>query len=184
MHDLAMTMWSCDKAGKCCHRETDFALIAAEVTDWEIFLPAHLSMVISRAKLVIGEKYTAGKERVTSIHELEALGINVTYLVLGMFLRNQGSMYYNYSPRIAWTFSELENKTDIVQTILDMITDKELDDYNRLLMYRLFDSYTAFIPDKAEQKMAYEKLDTAAKQLPKYSHQMVKKYIESRNNKY
>jgi len=162
-------------------RATDFALLSAEVTDWEVFLPAHFDMIFHRAHLVAGGKYDKGTGRGTYIHELEALNINVMHLLLGMFLRTQNTMSDDYSPRrVAWAISELENKADIEETMINMIIDNELDDYNRVTMFYLFNRYTAFIPDECEQKTAYAKLDTAAKQLPKYTQQLVKVYVENR----
>lgn len=175
----SIQVFSCGMSNRPCIRATNFALLAAEVTDWEVFLPAHLDMVLHRGHLVVGGKHNKGTGRGTYIHELEALDINVTHLLLGMFLRTNNPMPYNYSPRIAWALSELENKADIEQTMLNMIADPELDDYNRLIMFYLFDGYTAFIPDEEYQEIAFEKLDIAVKKLPKYSHQIVKEYLES-----
>jgi len=180
----SIKVFGCGMSNRPRIRATNFALLSAEVTNWEVFLPAHLDMLIHRGQLVAGGKYAKGTERGTYIHELEALDINVTHLLLGMFLRIENPMPYYYSPRIAWALSELENKVDIEQAMLDMITDKELDGYNRLIMFHLFGSYTRFIPDEEEQKMAFEKLDIATKKLPKYSQQIVKKYIKKINNKY
>ena len=49
-----------------------------------------------------------------------------------------------------------------------MVTDKELDTYNRVLAYYLFLHYTYSLPDEAVRPQKLAQLNAAVQQLPTY----------------
>ena len=52
--------------------------------------------------------------------------------------------------------------------MLQMVSDNQLDDYNRILIYYLFLNYNYNLDDKQKQTVNKEKLMTALKTLPEY----------------
>jgi hypothetical protein len=148
----------------------NIALLSAETTKWEIFLRSHLNIMNDRFDRVSDGSY-AQEGRKTYIKELEVLDIDVLDLIIGISLRVENpssNHYYGSINRIGRALSESKYKIEIETILLDMIKDDELDDYNRVLIYFLFDNYNYSIGDenvKAENKI---KLKEAVSKLPEY----------------
>ena len=148
----------------------NIALLSAETTKWEIFLRSHLNIMNDRFDRVSDGSY-AQKGRETYIKELEVLDINVLDLILGISLRVENASinhYYGSINRIGRALAEGKFKSETSTMILDMIKDDELDDYNRVLMYFLFDNYNYSIQDKNEQALNKIKFKEAVSKLPEY----------------
>jgi len=154
----------------------NIALLSAETTNWEVFLRAHLDIMNDRFDRVSDGSY-AWKERGTYIGELEALDINVADLIFGISLRIENPAQYHYFGsigRLGRALSEIQNKADIEQIMLDIIMDDDLDDFNRVAIYYLFLNYSGHLKDEIVQKVALEKLDIAVKELPTYLYEQIK----------
>lgn len=148
----------------------NIAKLSAETTSWELFLRAHLDIMNDRFDRVSDGSY-AWAGRKTYIRELEVLDINVPDLLLGISLRIENpsnNHYYGSIGRIGRALTESEKASEIEAKILEMISDQELDDYNRILMYYLFLTYTYHLEGEKMQESSKEKLSAAIKTLPEY----------------
>jgi len=148
----------------------NIAKLSAETINWEIFLRSHLDIMNDRFERVSDGSYAWG-QRKTYIKELEVLDINVLDLLLGISLRieNPGNNhYYGSIGRLGRALSETNKSTEIEAKMLQMVSDNQLDDYNRLLIYYLFLNYNYNLDDKQRQTVNKEKLMTAVKTLPEY----------------
>ncbi len=109
--------------------------------------------------------------RNTYIRELEALDINVLDLILGISFRIENpalNHYYGSIGRIGRALAETKNNNEIEAAILSVISDKELDDYNRLLFYFLLRNYNYYIQDNELKEQNEKNLLRAANTLPEY----------------
>jgi len=148
----------------------NIALLSAETTKWEIFLRSHLNIMNDRFDRVSDGSYAQGA-RNTYIKEIEVLDINVLDLILGISLRIENpskNHYFSSISRVGRALSESGNPRLVETTILDMISDNELDDYNRILMYYLFDNYNHNLTDENTKKLNQSKLQLAVSNMPDY----------------
>jgi hypothetical protein len=148
----------------------NIAKLSAETINWEIFLRSHLDIMNDRFERASDGSYAWGKRK-TYIKELEVLDINVLDLLLGICLRIENpsdNHYYGSIGRIGRALSETDRSSEIESKMLQMISDNQLDDYNRILMYYLFLNYNYNIDDKEKQETNKNKLKDAVKKLPEY----------------
>lgn len=146
------------------------AVLSAETTNWEVFLKSHLDIMNDRFERVSDGSYAYG-QRKTYIKELEELDIDVLNLLLGTSLRIENpakNHYYGNIGRLGRAITESKDKSTFESTILAMIEDNELDDYNRILAYFLYISYNNYLTDIAEQQNNLKKVRTAVSKLPDY----------------
>lgn len=157
------------------------AVLSAESTSWEVFLRAHLDIMNDRFERVSDGSYAWGK-RNTYIREIEELDIDMQELILGISLRLSNpseNHYYGSIGRLGRALAETKDRLKLEETILDMIQNQKLDDYNRLLMHYLFLNYTYYLPEISERKLNLEKLALADKTLPDYIQSKIK--IDKKN---
>jgi hypothetical protein len=148
----------------------NIALLSAETFNWEVFLKSHLDIMNDRFERMSDGSY-AWDQRNTYIKELEELNINVIDLILGISFRIENSAsnhYYGSIGRVGRALSETKNRNEIEQAMLSIISDSELDYYNRLLFYFLFKNYNYYIKDETIKKENDEKLAKAVATLPDY----------------
>lgn len=148
----------------------NIAMLSAETIKWEIFLRSHLNIMNDRFDRVSDGSYAQGA-RSTYIKEIEVLDINVLDLILGISLRIDNpskNHYYSSINRVGRALSETANPQLIETSLLDMITDNELDDYNRILMYYLFENYNYNLKDENAKKLNQSKLQLAVAKMPNY----------------
>jgi hypothetical protein len=146
------------------------ALLSAETYNWEVFLKAHLDIMNDRFERMSDGSY-AQAQRNTYIKELEVLNIDVTKLILGITFRIENpatNHYYGSVGRVGRALSESSNRSEIEKAILSIITDPDVDYYNRLLFYYLFKNYNYYITDETIKKENEEKLAIAVASLPEY----------------
>ncbi|SMC67781.1 hypothetical protein [Moheibacter sediminis] len=148
----------------------NIALLSAETYNWGIFLKAHLDIMNDRFDRVSDGSYAWGK-RNTYIKELEELDINVQDLILGISFRIENPVknhYYGSIGRLGRALSETRNNEEIEQTILSIISDNKLDDYNRLLFFFLFKNYNYYLEDEIIKENNYQRLLTAINDFPEH----------------
>ncbi|MBL0736934.1 hypothetical protein JI750_08580 [Flavobacterium sp. GN10] len=148
----------------------NIAVLSAETIKWEIFLRSHLNIMNDRFDRVSDGSYAQG-ERQTYIKEIEVLDINVLDLILGISLRVDNpskNHYYSSINRVGRALSESSNPELIETSLLNMIKDSDLDDYNRVLMYYLFDNYNYNLKDDNLKKKNESKLQVAVASMPDY----------------
>lgn len=155
----------CSQDSRPRQHAVDIALLAAETYNWEVFVKAHLDIMNDRFERMSDGSYAYGK-RNTYIKELESININVKDLIFGICLRIENpssNHYYGSIRRVGRALAESSNKAEIEQALLEIITDKTLDLYNRFLFYFLFENYNAYLADETAKKANEEKLVLAAK---------------------
>jgi hypothetical protein len=148
----------------------NIAMLSAETTKWEIFLRSHLNIMNDRFDRVSDGSYAQGS-RSTYIKEIEVLDINVLDLILGISLRMENpskNHYFSSINRVGRALSESGNHNLVETSLLNMISDNNLDDYNRILMYYLFDNYNYNLSDEKAKKVNQSKLKIAVSSMPDY----------------
>ena len=99
------------------------------------------------------------------------VGYGITPLILGITFRIENpatNHYYGSVGRVGRALSESSNRSEIEKAILSIITDPDVDYYNRLLFYYLFKNYNYYITDETIKKENEEKLAIAVASLPEY----------------
>lgn len=149
----------------------NIALLSAHTTNWAVFLRAHLDIMNDRFERTSDGSY-AWAERKTYIKELEELDINVNDLIAGITLRMENPVtnhYYGSIGRLGRALSETTDQEAVEALILSMVKDPELDDYNRVLAYFLFDNYDYYRnPSKEGEHSINPRLAEAVQTLPAY----------------
>ena len=148
----------------------NIAKLSAETVSWEVFLRAHLDIMNDRFERASDGSYAYAK-RQTYIKELEVLDINVNDLLLGISLRleNTGeNHYYGSINRLGRALAESEHADEISARMLNMIADKQLDLYNRVLIYYLYSNCNYYTENKDIKAENEKKLALAVSTLPAY----------------
>lgn len=146
------------------------AVLAAETTNWEVFLRAHLNIMNDRFQRQSDGSY-AWARRETYIKELEELGINVSDLMLGIALNAENvpdNHYFGNINRLGRALAETKEANRIEQEMLTGIMDNDLDAINRIRLYYLFLNYNYNLKDKAQQQTNKERLLAVTEKLPPY----------------
>lgn len=153
------------------------ALLAAETTNWGVFLKAHLDIMNDRFTRVSDGSY-AWAQRQTYLKELEVLDINVLDLIIGISLAVDNPVKNHYTGnigRIGRALADAKNVEQFEQQLISMITDNQLDNYNRVLFYYMFANYIHHLDDEVLKVRKKMKLVATLGTLPPY---IVKKIIE------
>ena len=161
---------NCSMDGRPREHAVNIALLSAETTNWGVFLKSHLDIMNDRFDRISDGSY-AWAQRKTYIKEIEDLHINVNDLLIGISLRIENKAknhYYGSIGRVGRAISESENREEFETTILSMIEDSELDNYNRVISYFLFISYNNYLENEDDQKENLIKLKKSIKSLPSY----------------
>lgn len=168
----------CSQDSRPREHAVNIALLSAETYNWEVFLKAHLDIMNDRFERMSDGSYAWG-QRNTYIKELEELNINVNDLIFGISFRIENpssNHYYGSIGRVGRALSETKNRNEIEQAMLSIVSDKELDIYNRLLFYFLFRNYNHNIKDEKIKKDNNDKLAAATKALPEFiSERLIEK---------
>lgn len=154
----------------------EIAILSAETVQWDIFLRAHLDIMNDNFDRVSDGNY-AWAGRKTYIQELEALNINVLDLLIGIALRVENpskNHYYGDNDRLGRALAETHQPEIFEQKVLSMIKDKDLDDFNRLLMFYLFHSYKSYAVNDENQDEITSSVYAASQLLPDYLAQKFK----------
>jgi hypothetical protein len=160
----------CSQDSRPRNQAVNIALLSAETYNWQVFLKAHLDIMNDRFERMSDGSYAWAK-RNTYIKELENLNLNVADLILGISFRVQNpasNHYYGSIGRIGRALSETNNRAEIEKALLSIISDNDLDYYNRLLFYFLFKNYNYYLKDEVLKKENKDKLKLAAETLPPF----------------
>lgn len=148
----------------------NIAQLAGESVNWDIFLRAHLNILNDNFNRVSDGSW-AWAARETYIKELESLNIHVSELLLGISLRARNvaeGHYYGSIGRMGRAISESKEVANYMEELQIMIADKKLDDFNRLLMFYLYDNLI-YHNDKSVKKEIYKsERQRIIPQLPNY----------------
>lgn len=138
------------------------ATAAGEVQQWDIFMRAHMDIMNDRFSRMSDGSY-AWNQRQTYLKELEELDLNVTDMMLGMAMRaaNTADNHYNGTVwRLGKAMAESKDRKAFEQRAMGMIADTTLDDFNRGLIYLMFNSYIRSLKDIGEANQLIESLRT------------------------
>lgn len=148
----------------------NIAKLAAETVNWEVFLRSHLDIMNDNFSRVSDGSY-AWAGRKTYIKELELLDINVQDLLLGISLRIENpsnNHYYGSISRLGRALAETAYAAEIETAMFAIISDTQMDDYNRILIYYLFNSYCNNLSDDSVRQASKQRLLGAINTLPDY----------------
>jgi hypothetical protein len=160
----------CSQDNRPRQHAAEIARLAAESASWEVFLRAHLDVMNDRFDRMIDASY-AWAERKTYLRELEELGIDVPSLLMGITFRVSNpaeNHYFGDVGRLGRALSEALEREKTAQKLLTIVADGELDDYNRLLFYFLFDHLVYHLDEPEEQTFYQAALEQALATLPVY----------------
>lgn len=142
--------------------------LAAETTQWDIFLRAHLDIMNDNFERNSDGSYAWGR-RGTYLKELESLQLNALDLLIGTSLRSMNvsdNHYFGDIGRVGRALSEMAKKQELERRLLSMVEDEQLDLYNRLLMAYLFDNYNYHLQDDVRKKENANRFRDAVATLP------------------
>jgi len=155
--------------GRLHTREFRIAQLAAETGNLNLFVLAHLNL-INEALEPLSNTHESQPDRRTFFRELEIMGLNLKSLVPGLVLIQSFSAK-DTNPiapdRLGRSLAEANDKEVHLETLLDMMTDNELDPPNRLQAARAIMGFLVELkPDEAEFYLA--RLQSEPDHLPRY----------------
>lgn len=142
-------------------------LLAAKCHQWDIFLRAHMDILVDNVGRNINEIHGLTR-RVTYIKEIEELNINSIDLLVGSMLAAKNlnqNHYQTYSVRVADAMSGSKQKPAFENLILKMINDERLDIYNRMQMTEEF-LFLCRESGDGSTRCNLEKIKDSVKKLP------------------
>lgn len=151
----------------------NIAILSAETVNWEVFLKAHLDVMNDRFDRASDGSY-AWQRRQTYLKELEVLDINLVDLIFGITFRIDNANknhYYGTIRRLGRALTESKDEVKFEKLMLQMLKDDELDDYNRSIIYYLYDNYPYSrnnCEDKEEREARFEKVRLRLKEVQQY----------------
>ncbi|MFT3682292.1 MAG: hypothetical protein QM791_18610 [Ferruginibacter sp.] len=155
----------------------NIAVLAAQSHSWDVFLRAHLDIMNDRFERAIDGSY-AWEARQTYIRELEVLDINVIDMMIGLCLRayNNAANHYNGTVwRIGKALSESKDRELFETKAMVMMKDDRLDEFNRSLIFLLYNSYLVRLTDKKEAAAKITALQNSAGEYPSFISNAIKK---------
>ncbi len=148
----------------------DIAIIAAETVSWSIFLRSHLDIMNDRFHRMSDGSYAFAR-RSTYIKELEEINIDVPTLMIGTVLRIQNppqNHYYSNVGRAGRAISESSDLVVFENLILNLIADKDLDLFNRLIMIYLYETIVNYTEDESKKAKMSEKIEQVKIELDEF----------------
>lgn len=162
--------------GMCSYDERpakfDFylAALAAGTGRWKIFLRKHLDLINEgRAGLYLDFYDWQEGDRPVYGKELEATVVDVPRLLTGTLLRMERpdkTHYFSRIVNVARVIPELADRAAFEQLLINMTKDRELDLYNRLIVFYLLQRYIDQLKDQTQKDRVEEQLKIAAQTLP------------------
>jgi hypothetical protein len=143
-------------------------LLAAETAKWEVFLRSHLNIMNDRFDRASDGSY-AWAGRKTYLKELEELDIHSIDLLLGTCLRVRPAAtehYWGSISRVGRALADASDKNALELRLQKMITDDQLDLYNRVLMFYLYAHYIANVDDTQRQNVNKKNLTGLMEKFP------------------
>jgi len=161
---------SCSQDDSPRYHAYNITLLAAETARWDVFLRAHLDIMNDNFERVAETNVAKGR-RGTYIKELEVIGLNVPDILLGSSLRVSDAAeghYFGDIGRIGKALAETEKPQIFEAKIEKILRDTTLDDYNRVLMYFVWQSYLNYLSNEEAINRNTKALQEAISTLPPY----------------
>ncbi len=150
-------------------RHYQISKTAIELNDWVVFIRAYMDMLNLYDD---NEDDNFGKK--IPIKELESVGINIfnLYISTCLAIENRHKFHRENTPySIGKGFANIDNTKVIEQNLSKMISDKELDNYNRLRICFLFESCIKHLEDKDRKAKAEKIYQKAIEDMPSFLRQ-------------
>jgi|GEM_PF-4086673 len=131
----------------------NIARLAAETHDWQVYLAAQFEILSER--LFFRPPTANGILQHSFVRELEAININAVEFLLGHALRTvnkEQGLANMASFKLAMPLVEAFDREIAENLMLDMISDRDLDDVNRATIYTIFCSYNRLLPEMLREK--------------------------------
>ena len=151
-----------------CDHAKQILQLAAETANWNIFIDKHLYVLNDNFEPECSH-VQKGELKRTYTKELEEIGINTLDLLLGSCLRvdNPSKNHHWLNSRtVSRALSEMKDKDKVEDTLLSMIEDQDLDDFNRMIVCLLFKNYNFLLKDSEHQNINQKKYFKALSTLP------------------
>ena len=131
-------------------RARELVRLAVAAGRWDVYLPAQRSVIANAPRH--DESAWDRSENVTDMRELEATGVSVVDLLLGMIL---GSYARHFSADAAAgfgrAFAESGDSAAFEHHALAMIADERLDPHRRTALFNVYVGYLRNLPDGRER---------------------------------
>lgn len=139
------------------------AMLASQTHQWPVFIKAHLNIMNDYMDRRSDGSY-AQAGRKTYLKELELLNINTTDLLLGSTLHVSNALpghYFGDAGRYGRALSETRDPLAFETRLKKMLRDSLLDDFNKLVLFRLYVNYCYNLPSGMEKMRELEKESAA-----------------------
>jgi hypothetical protein len=154
------------------YHAAEISQLAAETTQWDIFLRAHLDIMNDTGL----ERRSDGNlkklaQRDTYVKELEEMNIAVVDLMIGTTLRVQkmsDNHYWGSNSRVGAALADSKEKYNVKNRLLRMIQDPALDPFNRLQAAYMFSNYAYSLEGSEQVTMAVQDLKRAIQGQPDF----------------
>lgn len=146
----------------------DIAVLASQTHQWPVFIKAHLNIMNDYMDRTSDGSY-AQAGRKTYLKELDALSINTTDLLLGSAMRASNTVpghYFGDVGRYGRALSETKDPLAFENRLKKMLKDPLLDDFNKILLFRLYASYCYNQPSRKKIVEKVKNLQKEAEQYP------------------
>lgn len=132
------------------------ASVAAKTHNWEVFIKSFLNVMNDNVSRIANSNI-ASDARETYINELAKLDLDIDKILLGSNLRVNDTVkkhYFSDGSKIAKAYANLDSKNQqyFEKTILNIISDKSIDPFNKLHFYNTYRYYQYFIADSLKKK--------------------------------
>lgn len=162
----------------------DIAVWAARAHDWPSFIRSHLN-IMNDAFERMAYSYMGQLRFGTYLRELEALGMPSADLLIGSIFRVQGTARLHYmgaSTRIGRAFVETKDRDLFENTVLEMLKDAELDDYNRTMLWMALSEYCLAQTQPIYARTLTHRLLRELTQFPEFLQKPVKDLVHEIHN--
>ncbi|KAA1244082.1 hypothetical protein [Aquimarina sp. RZ0] len=148
----------------------EMARISASIANWDVFIKSSMNLLNDRANRIASSNI-ATNSRDTYINQLELLNLDIPMLLIGSGIKIQAPRkghYFSDSNKIGQAFANSfkENKNRFEDIVGDIISNPEMDTFNKLHFYNTYQNYKHFIVDSIEKQRIQRHLDTLIKQMP------------------
>ncbi len=132
------------------------ASMAAQTQNWDVFIKSFLNVMNDNVSRNANSNI-ASDSRQTYINELVKLNLDIDKILLGSNLRVHDTVkkhYFSDGSKIAKAYANLDSKNQLYfeKTILNIISDKSMDPFNKLHFYNTYKYYQYFIEDSLKKK--------------------------------
>ncbi|SFT76081.1 hypothetical protein SAMN04489724_2072 [Algoriphagus locisalis] len=167
---LNQQVGSCSFDNGPLEQQKRIARLAAETHDWSIFIKAFLNVMNDQVSRV-ADNSIASEARSTYVQELKKLDLDMYKILLGANLKVKNgdqAHYFADGSKIAQAFANLEENDQeyFENTLVRIIQDNSVDDFNKLHHYNTFLNYQYFQNKTDDSLRIADKINSLTPYLP------------------